>query len=985
MAAQTRLLEDNESIAFEDLFELEDIQRLQDEFAKATGVASIITRTDGTPITRPSNFCRLCSDIIHETDSGRTNCFSCHAVLGRFDPDGPTIQPCMNIGLYCAGAGIAVGGKQVANWLIGQVRDDTQTEEKIREYAREIGADEEEVVSAFREVPIMSREQFGQVAQALFTLANQLSITAYQNVKQARTIAERDQVEEALRQSEQRYRELFSNANDIIYIHDLEGNFLSVNPRVEETLGYTAEEALQMNLADIVAPESLPLAREMTRRKLRGSEDSTTYEINVIAKDGRPIPLDVSTRLIHEDGQPTGVQGIARDITERKQAEEVLLSEKPLSEEYINSLPGLFYVFDEERLVRWNKQWEITGYSDEELATKHGTDFFEGKDKTLIGEQILKVFDEGFAEAEAELAAKDGRKIPCYFTGLRKELNGRKHFVGLGIDITQRRQAEAALRESEQRYRLIAENISDVIWTMDMDLRFTYVSPSVIRLRGYLPDEVIQQTLAEMLTPESLRVCMNVLEQESSRERSGEADASRSVTIETEQYCRDGSTVWTESQMSFLRDSVGSPLGILGVTRDISERKKAEERERELQTRAEEQEKLAAVGQLAAGIAHDFNNLLTGILGYAEMMSINTDLPQQFQSSVRVIQQQGQRAAQLIQQILDFSRKSIRQPLPVDLLPFLKETVHLLQRTIPEHISIKLDYTPGSYVIQGDLTQLQQVVTNLAVNARDAMADGGELRIRLSSLTLSPDESHPLPDMPAGEWVVLSVSDTGTGIPKETLHRIFEPFFTTKEVGQGSGLGLSQVYGIVKQHEGFLDVQSVLDEGTTFVLYFPARAVQVDSTPAGGKDDIPQGKGERILVVEDDSVVLDVLRQTLRALGYDVLTARNGQEGLELYRQYQAGGQVSADGNETAREEQPENAPHPGSIALVLTDIVMPGMGGVELCHALRRLNPNVKVVLISGYPLGEEARELLTEGVVDWIQKPSPVKKLAQIIRGAM
>lgn len=379
--------------------------------------------------------------------------------------------------------------------------------------------------------------------------------------------------------------------------------------------------------------------------------------------------------------------------------------------------------------------------------------------------------------------------------------------------------------------------------------------------------------------------------------------------------------------------------------------------EREAQQRLQAQERLAAVGQLAAGIAHDFNNLLTGIIGYAELLQMRSNLSETDQERVGFIIEQGQRAAQLIRQILDFSRQSVIQRRPLDLVPFLKETFKLLERTLPENIHLTLEAEPGEYILNADPTQMQQVLTNLAVNARDAMPQGGELRFRLSRFSLQPEEQSPFPGMPPGEWIALFVSDTGTGIPPEVLPHLYEPFFTTKEPGQGTGLGLAQVYGIVKQHEGYIDVESQVGKGTTFVLYFPSLPLPEETSPEEAREETPRGHGETLLLVEDEAAVREVGQNLLEHLGYQVLTATNGRQALEVYERHQ------------------------DQIALVLTDLVMPEMGGKELFYALRERNPRVKVVVLTGYPLGGESEDLLVDGIAGWLQKPLRLSPLAQIV----
>jgi signal transduction histidine kinase/ActR/RegA family two-component response regulator len=390
------------------------------------------------------------------------------------------------------------------------------------------------------------------------------------------------------------------------------------------------------------------------------------------------------------------------------------------------------------------------------------------------------------------------------------------------------------------------------------------------------------------------------------------------------------------------------------VLRDVTE-------ERQLQERVQQQERLAAVGQLAAGIAHDFNNLLTGIIGFADILQKRPDMPEPARARLGRIVEQGERGAYLVRQILDFSRTSVSQLLPLNLIPFLKEATRFLERTIPENIRIALDIEPGEYVVRADPTQIQQILTNLAVNAWDAMLAEGELKLRLSHFTRQPGQRPPCFGMPPGEWEVLSVSDSGTGIPADALPRIFEPFFTTKEPGKGTGLGLAQVYGIVKQHEGYISAESRDGEGTTFAIYLPTLATRTTIPPAEDPEDMPRGHGETVLLVEDEPAVLEVGTAILEELGYQVLTATNGHRALEVY------------------------AAHQDEIALVLMDMVMPEMGGVQLFHALRELYPAVKAVMTTGYPLEEEGKQLLGQGILAWLQKPMKPAQLAQIVSRAL
>jgi signal transduction histidine kinase/ActR/RegA family two-component response regulator len=382
--------------------------------------------------------------------------------------------------------------------------------------------------------------------------------------------------------------------------------------------------------------------------------------------------------------------------------------------------------------------------------------------------------------------------------------------------------------------------------------------------------------------------------------------------------------------------------------------------ERSAQVQQRSQERLAAVGQLAAGLAHDFNNIISVILLYAELLLQSPTRSAQDVERLRTITQQGQRAAQLIQQILDFSRQTVMEQHPFDLVPFMREMEGLLMRTLPETIRVRVVTEGESMMLNGDPARIRQVCINLALNAREAMPDGGDLRYTLSHLTLQEGETPPTPDMGPGAWIRMSVADTGTGIKPEVMPHIFEPFFTTKSPAHASGLGLSQVYGIVQQHHGHIGVTSPLNGGTTFNLYFPAHSVLVAEATPAEEPDVVRGNGEMILVVEDNDATRASVCEILKAQGYQVLEASDGQQALAVY----------------ARDAE--------RIDLVLSDLVMPVMGGSDLVRALQATAPEQRFLLMTGYPLGN-TRELLESGQVQWLQKPLSKAKLARAVRKAL
>jgi signal transduction histidine kinase/CheY-like chemotaxis protein len=359
-----------------------------------------------------------------------------------------------------------------------------------------------------------------------------------------------------------------------------------------------------------------------------------------------------------------------------------------------------------------------------------------------------------------------------------------------------------------------------------------------------------------------------------------------------------------------------------------------------------QRERLAAVGQLAAGIAHDFNNTLGVIQLYSEMLLRECDRPKQ-KERVETILSQAHRAANLTQQVVDFSRKTVLTRRPLDLVPFIRDFVDTILPIMPKDIQLVADFGPVDYVVSADAGRLQQVLMNLALNARDAMPKGGTLRMRVDSLALQPQDPPPYRNMAPGNWVRIRVSDTGTGIDDQALPHIFEPFFTTKSLGKGTGLGLAQVYGIVKQHDGFIDVETRVGEGTTFVMYLPQESQLATDAIGPSAGESPEAHGETILIVEDDVDTLRVVCEVLQAGGYKTLQACDGQAALEILRSAA------------------------GDVDLVLSDMVMPSIGGLDLFRVMRKENPALRMILMTGHPLGEKGNAMPDTESLDSLQKP--------------
>ena len=529
-------------------------------------------------------------------------------------------------------------------------------------------------------------------------------------------------------------------------------------------------------------------------------------------------------------------------------------------------------------------------------------------------------------------------------------------------EILVRLNSERALRQSEQKYRLLAENIQDVIWMMDMKFAFTFVSTSVERLQGWTHQEYMKLRLEESLTPASLK---KVFEEFKHQYELGLESGSfaRSSTLELELLRRDGSSVWTEVTASFLLGDDGKPIGVLGVTRDITERRKAEREKRKLLESLARSKKMEALGTLAGGVAHDLNNVLSGIVSYPDLLLMDLPRASPLRRPIEVIQESGKKAAAIVQDLLTLARRGVSALEVVNLNDLVGEYLispeYQRLRALHPRIEVETRLEPELLNIMGSPVHLSKTLMNLVSNAAEAMTNGGKIVIATENRHL--DRSLKGKEVREGDYAVLQVSDTGVGIPPEDLHRIFEPFFTKKKMGRsGTGLGMAVVWGTVQDHRGYVDVQSAEGRGTDVTAFLPATRKELQKPAPGNSLESFRGAGETVLVVDDMKEQREIAAKIIEQLGYVAKTVESGEQAVELLE----GERVD----------------------LLILDMIMdPGIDGLETFHRVKKLHPHQKAIITSGYSETNRVQIAQRLGAGSYLKKPYTVHNLAVAIKSEL
>jgi two-component system cell cycle sensor histidine kinase/response regulator CckA len=626
-----------------------------------------------------------------------------------------------------------------------------------------------------------------------------------------------------------------------------------------------------------------------------------------------------------------------------RRAEKALLREKTLADAVIESLPGVFFLQDRSgKNLRWNKNTELLARHKPGEVSVLGNVAAEYKEAAQRAKD--EVFDRGSSQVEAGILTQNGGTAPYYFTGVRVELEGKPYLAAIGIDLTASRQVEESLRRSEAELRSFVEHAPYGIGTISVQQdRFVHANPALVKLLGY-------QSEAEVL---ALTVSRDLYSDGAARGfRAQPTRADFFSAVEFAWKRKDSKPVMVRASGRRMSGPGGAGEIIEIIAEDVTARKMLEDQLRQAQ-------KMEALGQLAGSIAHDFNNLLGVIIGYSELLS--ADLVSEGRIGVRLaaIKKAGQSAAALTSQLLAFSRRQAIQPKVLNLNSLVGETQKMLQRLVGENIEQKLVLEPALAKTRADPGQIVQVVMNLAVNARDAMPVAGKLTIETANVSFEDATSFYGVAVPPGEYVMLSVSDTGTGMDAETQEHIFEPFFTTKAEGKGTGLGLATVYGIVKQNGGYVFADSELGKGTIFRIYLPRVDLPLESPSLKGEEPAQVSEGcETLLVVEDEGAFRDLLHEGLQSRGYQVLVASNGVEALQVAER------------------------HSGPIRILITDVIMPQMSGPELAKSLRKVRRNTDVLYMSGYTDDRVGVMSASDGELTLIQKPFYIDELVRKIQ---
>ena len=759
-----------------------------------------------------------------------------------------------------------------------------------------------------------------------------------------------------LHEKEEDYRRFFANVHEIFYCTDLRGTIIKITPSVYGVAGYKPEELLGRPVHEVYEN---PADRAKLIKELLSKGAVTNYTVRLKTKHKGVVYAAVNACLTRGfAGLPVGVEGSLRDITEIKLAEETLKQRTEQMEALIQNSPSAIISVERGgKVLIWNKAAEkIFGWSAGETVGRRTpilpghkeAEFRALMDGLLAGTPVI--------DYETRRLRKDGTLIDVSLSAIPARGNSGEveSIIAFITDITARKRLEESLREGQRALATLLGNLPGTAYRCRNDSEWTmeFISEGCAELTGYSPADLTgnaRVSYNNVISPQDRAEVKKTVNEA----LAGKKPYELTYRINT----ADGRIKWVWEKGRGVFSETGELTALEGFIADVTDRKAAEQQLEHARDQLRQGQKMEAVGRLAGGVAHDFNNLLTAILGYTGLLSASLAQGDPRRGDVAEINAAAERAAALTRQLLAFSRRQVLLPKIINLNDVVRGVESMLKRLIGEHIELALKLADGLDNIKADSSQMEQIIMNLAVNARDAMPEGGRIIIETENSAMDETTPGRHDIIPPGNYVRLIISDTGAGMEPATMAHIFEPFFTTKETGKGTGLGLSTVYGIVKQSNGYIWVYSEPGMGSSFKLYFP-----VSSGAPNGKaaaQPAKAGKGtETIILAEDEEQVRTPLARILRGNGYTVIEACDGEEAANL-------------GEEKLKKAD-----------LLLTDLVMPKMGGRELAARVKVISPGIKIIYISGYSEAlATAKETVEDGSV-FLQKPLAAETLLWKIR---
>ena len=770
-----------------------------------------------------------------------------------------------------------------------------------------------------------------------------------------RDITEHKRVDKALMELNANLQALINAMPDMVVFKDIQGRYLVVNKAVEVYTGLNREALVGKTNDEVLPPDLAEFCRKSDEKSLR-SPEPTQAEEQAADSDGKKMFFDTIKAPVHNgQGNLIGLVAVSRDVTERKRTEEKLKESEQQYRTLFDGSPDAIFIADLETgiiLDANSTASRLIGRRQEEIIGLHQSQLHPPWKGPLSRETFQQHIRETRLQGVTHLAENfalrsDGMEVPVEILAQSVTIRGKQVLLGVFRDITERKQIEAALQKSERFIRDILETVDEGFIVIDRDYQIRSANKAYINQVKMPLDEVIGMHCYE-ISHRFDKPCYEMGEECQVKRTFDTGEPHTALHIHQD---KEKNLIYVETKAYPLKDASGHTISAIEIINNITEKKKLEDQLRHSQ-------KMEAVGQLAGGIAHDFNNILTAIIGYGSLLKMKMGDDDPLKNYLLQMLDSAQRAANLTQGLLAFSRKQVISPTSVHLNKIIENVEKLLRRLIGEDIEMKVILADDDLTVLADSGQLEQVLMNLATNARDAMSEGGCLTIRTGMAVLDYEFVKVHGFGKPGPYAFIFVTDTGAGMDGKTKERIFEPFFTTKEVGKGTGLGLSIAYGIVKQHNGYITCSSEPGKGTEFRIYLPATSREVPTTDNESVLPLAPGGTETILIAEDDTTVRALVKEVLEQSGYTVLEAVDGEDAVGVF------------------------AKNRDRVRLLILDVIMPKKNGKQVYEEIRKDCPDVKVIFSSGYTADILYKKRFLEEDFGFISKPVSPANLLRLVR---